>query len=147
MSAEVFVGLIFVVGSTIWCGIWVYANWFWDGGRAKQEREYREREYRENKRWMDQPEKKYNPPPPQPVPTAPWGQDAAESVKVSEWRLENKTLVRTYEFSDLPPPETKTSLELHFYVSRDLSGATHTSLSFYLRPYLYLMPDTVSIAH
>jgi hypothetical protein len=75
------------------------------------------------------------------VSTTSSGQEANASVQVSDWRLENKMLVRTYEFSGLPPPEVKTTLEIEFYVSKAPSGYVHTRLSFNLRPYLYLVPD------
>jgi hypothetical protein len=59
----------------------------------------------------------------------------------SEWQLSERKLIRTYTFYGVTPPEPSTSLKIEFYVSRDLSGHVHTRLSFYLRPYLYLLPD------
>jgi hypothetical protein len=52
-----------------------------------------------------------------------------------------KAKIRTYRFYGVTPPEPSTSLKIEFYISRYLSGHVHTRLSFYLRPYLYLLPD------
>ena len=58
----------------------------------------------------------------------------------SEWQLSESKLIRTYRFYGVTPPEPSTSLKIEFHVSRYLSGHVHTRLSFYLRPYLYLLP-------
>jgi hypothetical protein len=59
----------------------------------------------------------------------------------SEWQLSEGKLVRTYRFHGVTPPETHTSLRIEFWASRSPSGNVHIGLSFYLRPYLYLLPD------
>jgi hypothetical protein len=59
----------------------------------------------------------------------------------SEWRLSERKLIRTYIFYGVTPPESSTSLTIEFYVSKQPSGYIHTRLCFYLRPYLYLLPD------
>jgi hypothetical protein len=59
----------------------------------------------------------------------------------SEWQLSEGKLIRNYTFYGVTPPEPSTSLKIEFYISKAPSGYIHTRLSFYLRPYLYLLPD------
>jgi hypothetical protein len=62
------------------------------------------------------------------------------SVDVSKWqfRAEENKIIRVYNFSGLPPPETNVSFRIECSVSRYLSGSLDTILHFYLRPYRYL---------
>jgi hypothetical protein len=62
-------------------------------------------------------------------------------VQCSEWRLEETHLVRTYEFSNLPPPETRAFLKTELWINISPAGGKWTTLSFWLRPYRQLMPD------
>jgi hypothetical protein len=59
----------------------------------------------------------------------------------SEWRLSERKQTRIYRFHGVTPPEPSTLLTIEFCVSKSLSGHIHTRLCFYLRPYLYLLPD------
>jgi hypothetical protein len=58
-----------------------------------------------------------------------------------KWRFDGSGLVCNYELSDLPPPQTTTSLRIECSVSRYLNGKLDTNLRFELTPYLYLIPD------
>jgi hypothetical protein len=74
------------------------------------------------------------------------GREANAWVRVSDWRFERYRIVRTYEFSGLPPPETTTRLEIELLVRKAPSGYVHTSLAFHLRPYIYLTCNRSSLS-
>jgi hypothetical protein len=87
----------------------------------------------------------YSPPPRIRKPTAP---------SPSNWRVspdsppgmlvapnQGKTLIRTYEFSGLPSPETTTSLRIECSVEKAPNGSIYTGVRFQLRPHLYLWPS------
>ena len=57
------------------------------------------------------------------------------------WRAHGSKLIRTFEFSGLPPPETTTALRIECVLSKYASGFVDTHLRFFLRPYLYLLPS------
>jgi hypothetical protein len=62
------------------------------------------------------------------------------SVKSIGWQARNTRVVRSYDFSGLPPPATATSLTISCFQTRYGSGVINTELDFDIRPYLYLQP-------
>jgi hypothetical protein len=72
------------------------------------------------------------------------GDDTVWAKKLSDkWHLQGSTLIRFYEFSDSPAPNTTTSLKIECSVDRADAGYIMPRFDFYLRPYLYLLPDRV----
>ena len=70
--------------------------------------------------------------------------DTVWTKKLSDkWHLQGSTLIRFYEFSGSPTPNTTTSLKVVCAVYRAPAGYIMPSFDFYLRPYLYLIPDRV----
>ena len=72
------------------------------------------------------------------------GDDTVWTKELSgKWHLEGSTLIRFYEFSGSPTLNTTTSLKIVCAAYRAPAGYIVTSFDFYLRPYLYLLPDRV----
>jgi hypothetical protein len=86
---------------------------------------------------------KATPTPAKPAPAIQQKPEAKSkpSTETGKWRVQGSKLVCDYELSGLPPPQTTTSLKIECTVSRWDNGTLATYLTFYLTPYLYLIPD------
>jgi hypothetical protein len=76
-----------------------------------------------------------------------WAADGNGKISVSaeraRWQLRGNKIVRSYDFPGLPNLKTSTFLRIECLIYRELIGSISTNFRFYVRPYLYLMPDRV----